>query len=266
MHRFFKEHALVICFLNIIFSYAIYYGITELLWKLVIYYDIRSNEMNATAEQSDWLLTIHFIMISFVYFINFGQSIFLSNYYSRHFGGITIIIHQFIFIWLSIMLSTVLTGGCKKREWLCGERSTFNNTIATASNASNATLIDNTSIDKAADLSTYGIVGMFMLEILLVTGSYIKNRNSERSIYYFYPDCVREISSMILFHYLAAIIYLLLPLIILIICMLGEGANGEFNNIGTPGYIGGVERNSQRQEQSERDIENGERAAQPHDI
>ena len=147
------------------------------------------------------------------------------------------------------MLSITKQSGCRRRQWLCtGKNSTPVDTD----------LFDNTFIDKTVSICNVGIVGVFVIEIILVIASYIKNILVD-SIYYFYPDCFKEIISMILFHYAAACIYLLCPLIIWC-CMLGAADNStDCNNISMPQYISGIPRKKQEKQPVEADRVGGRR-------
>jgi len=220
-----------------------------MLWQFVIYHDVEYNaeyKYSNDPDNSYLLMKDIVILTSFVYIISLGQSLFLTIRYSRHLGCVSVIIHQFVFIYIWMILSHIETDGCKHREWL--------SMLLKISSI----IVDNSGITHSKTLATYGIESLIALEIILVICSYIKNKNT---LYYFYQGCFQEICAMILFHYVIAFIYMLLPLAIWFIWFFGacikdcDGSNE--NNISLPNYIDGTSHRKNNKNQSQIDIESG---------
>jgi hypothetical protein len=205
-----RDNSGIVIIVNIILSYGIYNLCASILWQYIIYDDAHYNIEYDT--DSYWLMSTIIGMGLLAYIMNFAQLIFMTVLYSRHFGCIGTVINKFVFIYIWVVISAVENNGCKDREWLSCYK---NDTI----------IVNNDGLAQSKILCGYGIAFLFFLEVVFCICSYIKNKND---IYYFYPDCCREITVMIMFHYSVAIVYSLLPLLLWCgLCLLDDTASSN---------------------------------------
>jgi len=210
MFQWVRDNPEIIIIVNILFSYGIYNCCASILWQLFIYDDVQYNSNYET--DNHWMRGTIIVAGTIAYATNAAQLVFMTTQYSRHFGCIGTVINQFVFIYIWVALTVIEGSGCKERDWL----SCYKNETA---------IVNNDGISQSKTKCIYGIMFLFFMEIVFSIYSYWKNKNT---IYYFYPDCCREITAMILFHYVAALAYSLLPLVLWCALCAGSGAgSGE---------------------------------------
>ena len=216
-----RENPLIVILIGLAFGYFIYYACATILWQYVIHLDINANPKYAFDDDEYWDLTTIISIGACTYFVNIIHSTCLSMIFTRHFGGINLVVHQLVFMYIYTSCEYA-KNDCKKREWL----SCYKNETMISNNET--VILNDDGLNEASTLSIYCILYITVLILVLNIWSHLKNR---KKLHYFSEhDSCYEFSSVLVLQYTAGIIYALIPLTIWIIFMCGINNDNNNNN------------------------------------